>query len=823
MATIHDQLAWEERMVQHGVDRYRAQQDAAIKGGRTEDTSAGGRLLRAYVLQISDQLRLYLAGQHPDGRRRGKYAKLLDAVNTDKTAMMALKNVIRSLYNPENLQALLLSIGSAVETEIRLTKFHAEHSEYYDEIVRRFERQKSQDRRYKRRSMNASASSKFVWEPWSNEVRLGVGGVVMSLLMEVCDLVERKNVKLGNGRREVLVVPTEKCLQWVMQHNEALEITNPDRMPCLIPPEDWSSMTDGGYYSPQLRERSPLVKVRYNNKDTAERKRMLDGAEMPVVYKAINAMQHTQWAINSRVLGVMRDVWSKSLGIGMPVTEPYVIPPCPLGEDVASSTLIEDSPERIAFDNWKTEAREVYTREKQRISKNLAVARTIRMAADMQQHEEFYYVYQCDFRGRVYAATSGLSPQGTDHGKALLQFSEGKPLGARGLYWLKVHGANKYGEDKCSYDARVAWIDARHEQWLLVAGDPIAYRDFWKDADKPYQFLAFCFELAEAARLGTAFRSRLPVALDGSCNGLQHFSAMLRDAVGGAAVNLIPAEKPADIYQEVADVCTRKLVGLRSLNNDDHGAAVNWLAFFKEQGAERMPRSLSKKPVMTLPYGSTTQSCTDSIYSWAYETDKDFFEKNTGFRHALYLSPVLWSSIGEVVIAARAAMDWVQRCASLLAKHGHPLRYDSPLGFPVLDARYEYTTRKIETHLDGRLQLRLAESTDKLSSRNQRQSSSPNLVHHIDATHMMMCVSAGEDAGMDAFAMIHDDFGVHACNVEQWHGIIREEFVKLHTDFDFLGNFKQVHEERHGIELPPPPPRGTLDLPAVLRSLYFFG
>src|SRR3546814_16441857 len=46
--------------------------------------------------------------------------------------------------------------------------------------------------------------------------------------------------------------------------------------------------------------------------------------------------------------------------------------------------------------------------------------------------------------------------------------------------------------------------------------------------------------------------SRIPVALDGSCSGLQHFSAMLRDEEGGAAVNLLPAERPQDVYKRVA-------------------------------------------------------------------------------------------------------------------------------------------------------------------------------------------------------------------------------------------------------------------------------
>ena len=55
------------------------------------------------------------------------------------------------------------------------------------------------------------------------------------------------------------------------------------------------------------------------------------------------------------------------------------------------------------------------------------------------------------------------------------------------------------------------------------------------------------------AEHGDEFVSRIPVAMDGSCSGIQHFSAMLRDERGGAAVNLVPQELPADVYRAVAE------------------------------------------------------------------------------------------------------------------------------------------------------------------------------------------------------------------------------------------------------------------------------
>jgi DNA-directed RNA polymerase len=817
-------------MVQHGVERYRAAQDTAVAGDRTSETSAGSRLMRSYVLQISDHLKVYLAGKHPEGRKRGKYAKLLDAVDTDKIAMLALKAVIASMFQPQSLQTVCISIGRVIEDEAHFMKFALENKAYYEEIIRKFEARGTKSYRHKRRNLvhaagerNEATQNPIHWTAWQKVDHFGVGSLVVGLMLEVCDLVEKKTTSLAKGRKEVMVIPSEACVAWVMNHNEVMEVASPDRMPCVVPPQDWVDTLDGGYYSPALRSRTPFVKSR-GAANSGPGVDLLRNAEMPRVLQAANALQRTAWTLNTRVLETMREVWHLNLGYGMPQSRPYEPPTCPLAADVDPRSLEADDPVYVTFKDWKAEAAEMHGLERERIAKNRAVVRTIRTATALEDYSRFHYVYQCCFRGRLYSATTGLSPQGTDQGKGLLQFADGKPLGERGLYWLKVHGANKYGMDKVTYDDRVAWVDEHHVNWCAVATDPVANATYWKDADKPYQFLAFCFEYAQACVEGTDFVSYLPIAKDGSCNGLQHFSAMLRDPLGGAAVNLVPNDVPADIYQDVGDVSTDKLRTLRGVNDEQHAGAANWLALFKEHcGKEAMPRKLPKPPVMTMPYGSTRQACTQSIFKWTQDTAPEFFQKSTGFRHAMYLSPVVWESIGEVVVAARLAMDWMQDCASILAKAGHALQYTSPLGFPVYQATHSYTTRCIETQIGGRLQVRIAEDTDKLSARKQRQGSSPNMNHHADACHLHMVVTAAEDQGVTSFAMVHDDFGTHACDIDILDAVIREEFVKLHHENDLLADFKRVHEERHGITLPDLPAKGTLDLHAVLNSPYFFG
>lgn len=811
-ATIQDQLDHEHNMVYRGVERYRSQQKAA-QASRNEESSAGSTLLRHYVLSIADHITAYLDGNHPTGRRRGKGAKLMATVDTDKIALIALRSIINAFYSPRSLTALCISIGSRCEDELRFVHFQTEHKEYYDSLIRDFKNKNLVNYKHQRSVLKAKGEDQGLhWVDWSNEDKADVGGLVISLLMEVCDLVEREDTLNSRKQTEVHIVPTKACIEWIESHDEAVEIVSPDRMPCLIPPMDWVSNTDGGFYSAELRGRTPLIKANYKDRNRVE---MYNNASMEKVFTAINAMQNTGWRINARVHDTMKYIWANNLECGMPRSEPLEFPECPVNTSIRVADLPDDSPVKEGFMLWKGEMRTIYTMEQDRRSKNLALLRTMRLANELSVHDTFFYVYQTDFRGRSYATASGLNPQGTDHSKGLIEFSEGKPLGATGMHWFMVNGANKFGYDKASYDDRVAYMYEHAAKWLAAGADPIANRDVWTDADKPFQFLAWCFEFSDAMDMDdhTQFVSHLPVGLDGSCNGLQHFSAMLRDSVGGSAVNLIPADLPADIYQRVADVCYAKLKA------SDDPAAQNWLWLL----GDSMPRSLAKAPVMTLPYGSTQQSCTATTYKWLKEKSEREFPENTAFKQCIFLTPILWESIGEVVIAARAAMKWIQDCSSIISRAGHDIQYTSPIGFPVLQRKMKYTSKQIETQIGGRLQIRIGTNTDKVDLAKQRQGSSPNLVHHADATHMMMTINACVEAGITNFAMIHDDFGTHACDAGAMQKIIGETFVDLHKNHNILADFKKVHEERHDIVLPDLPDTGDLCIESVLESKYFFG
>lgn len=815
MKTESDQKHWEKDMVSLGVTRFRATEEKAKQTGRFTDTTAGGRLMRTYLSQVSAEVMETVASK----KTRNKYMKLLKGTDPDKLAMFALWRIIQCLYKPATLQQVTSGIGKMVEDELRFSKFEIEAPEYYNAVQRDLDARNSTDYKHRHRVLVSTMNSKDIdWNAWTNETHIGVGSVLLNCAKRASDLID---LRLEGGA--MMVHPSDEAIEWVIKHDESIELMLPDRMPCIIQPRDWKAWKDGGFYSKKLSGLTPLVKTRSGQQRDTHGP-LLDTAAMAPVLDSVNAMQRTSWRVNKRILPVLQEVWNRGLGIGMPRSQPYEIPPAPIPEGLTPKDLNPDQKER--FDEWKAEARALHNMESERKSALMGTVRAMRMAARLDSIELLWIVYQLDFRGRTYSTTSGVSPQGSDVSKSLLEFGVGEKLTKTGWFWFQVHGANKYGYDKDDYAGRVKWVQDHSADFYRAGHDPIGNADVWKEADKPWQFLAWCMEYASCCdepRGPEHFVSHMPVALDGSCNGLQHFSAMLRDPVGGKAVNLVPSERPADIYSDVASVATRELRRrVQDPSDPEYIVLANWIGFFDKYFEGKLNRKLTKKPVMTLPYGSTLQTCTQSVYQWYLEQKVQYLPEGTAFRHSIVLAKIIWQSIGEVVVAARAAMQWIQKVARRMSKQDEPIVYTSPIGFPMVQFSPNMDKKRIEAQIGGRVQIQIKYELPGVDMYKAASGSSPNFVHCVDSTHMHMVVVVAAAEGMTHFAMIHDDFGVHACYIERFHEIIREQFIILHSK-PLLTDFYNQQVERTGIELDEPPESGTLDLEQVSKSLFFFG
>ena len=175
----------------------------------------------------------------------------------------------------------------------------------------------------------------------------------------------------------------------------------------------------------------------------------------------------------------------------------------------------------------------------------------------MRNEEGFYYPHNLDFRGRAYPMHPHLNHLGSDLCRGILEFAEGRPLGNRGIYWLKIHLANLFGGgiNKLSYDGRQEFIEDNINNIIDSAERPLEGKRWWLGAEDPFQCLSARMYLSDASKSSCpeSLVCHMPVHQDGSCNGLQHYAALGKDKLGAEVVNLISGDKPVDVYSSIAE------------------------------------------------------------------------------------------------------------------------------------------------------------------------------------------------------------------------------------------------------------------------------
>ncbi|KOO26739.1 RNA polymerase [Chrysochromulina tobinii] len=659
---------------------------------------------------------------------------------------------------------------------------------------------------------------------------------------------------------------------------------DPEAKPMLTPPLAWSKpgvgeMPRGG----QLHIATQFVRT-----DSVQHAQIIKSTPQEVMQPmldGLNALSRTEWRVNKRVLSLVEFMW-EAYPSGLPF-----IPDCPSAVEMPPPPSLPPMPPPDA----SHEQQSAYDKEidalNARYSEELNVARlrqynfqsqriSARLKLDVAAEfadTPFYFPHNLDFRGRVYAVGPHLQYLGDDLARGLLQFALAKPLGESGHFWLKVQLANLYGKDKLPLHERAAWTEARIAEGLVRSVDeqPLAEASstWWMGAENPVQALQCVFELQAVERhldeggLARDFHSALPVQQDGSCNGLQHYAALGRDRLGATQVNLVPADRPSDVYsgvtllvqQQVAASAARPLsrevrcevsrsegvscasaaAAAKELEGLDEAAIA---ARDAEIEAARLldgliSRKVVKQTVMTSVYGVTRIGARDQIYNRLKDiNDAGGFvrpmSRDELRRLAQYTSKLTFGSMGEVFSGATNAMGWLADVATQIAKDtNQPVVWGTPLGWPVLQPYFNVKGRRVKTPFNMATiydpdQLDLLDDNSKapVLKAKQRSALPPNYVHSLDSSHMLMTATRCVNEGL-TFAAVHDSFWTHACDVPRMNVLLREAFIELHTatnlkclHAELMERFPQVRWDR----LPPPPEQGDLDITCVRDSTYFF-
>ncbi len=781
--SVKKQIELEMNLLSAGRDSYFYNIKKSINSLQEDRNPYSRRLLIELLPPISAAIKEWCAGTNPGVKK--KYRGLLRKIMPEKAAYFGLIAVLRGLDSSVSFTIVAHQIGQFIEDELKCKKFYAANPGYYKSLQRSFRKYNTHSYRHRRVLIQTKMNHNSIkWDSWTSEDRAAVGSKVIDFILQETDLIEKKLIYRAKNKKEIVIQATSETSEWVTGFNNFMSTLSLAHKPCIIPPKNWKSLTDGGYYHDLLREKWPLVRA---CKDDIQ----VSG----LVLNAVNTLQKVPWKINTKLFKTLQAAYNNSWKIGIPRTAPYEIPVYRGNSDAE-------------LKEWKNCARVIYTAEALRLSKCRQLGRVLALAEEYKNIYPFWYVYYLDFRGRMYPCTEGLSPQGPDYAKALLLFADGKRLTGRGKYWLKIHGASCYGIDKCSYEDRVKWIDD-HEQIIInSASDPHTTRKFWGQADKPWQFLAFCIDYQGVKR---GKYSYLPTSIDGSCNGLQHFSALLRDEVGGKSVNLVSGNSPRDIYTEVAEIASNRILKDTSKNPECQLTK----RFLGQAEENQLPRKLVKNPVMTLPYGSTKRGCFDYILDYIIDNTDISIEDRIKVTN--YLTGIIWDSIHITVRSAKGLMHWLKDFVEIRIRANKPIIYNTPSGFTFIQNKKKTYLKRVNTELLGPIRIGICSELESLDIKRNKSGIVPNFIHSLDASHLVLCINECSKKGVNTFVAVHDSFGGYANDLDIIQECTKKTFVRMHKR-DLL---KSLWEQNYSGEYTPAP-RGNLDINSVLSSEYFF-
>lgn len=806
MITLEQQLEWETKHRDLGRDKVMESLRKAEEHGRVTDTPLGTGVLRKYILWLSQRISQDITTDLGKPGRSKAHSPLLKDLDPDAVALITISMVVNTLsQDNRGLSAVAMTIGKTIYGELALNYFRDMNEELYETLVHDLQKKMSKDLRHRLTVMRMQAEKNGIEIPdWTPAQKLQVGLYLLSLIDGEDGLIEQYT-DFTNGKT-TYKLQFRPAITTLMNSAEARVLAHAGfATPCLIPPQDWDLNGNGGFHG-DLKVRAP----RFFKGDSQQMEIMLErGCDLTVVHGMLNAHQHVAWKVNPYILRLVQEM--RQFGYetkDVQFTSAHPEPKRPLFMDLADTIGLTPGQE-IEFKQWKNQKRDWHTKIRQVSRAEAKLARVIYSAKDMLAYPEFYFVYQTDDRGRMYPVSGPLNPQGSDMQKAMIHAAHGTLIDSeQAEFWFKLNIASKYGIDKLNMADCVQWTVDNHDNIIRAAAEPMNRDAFqwWSSADKPLQFIALCDEYARWVRNPATFVARIAVAMDGTCNGLQNYSALLRDEVGGKATNLIGKEgdKPNDIYGDVARAAE---VRLRLAENCPAKAA--WLR-------EGFNRSLTKTSVMTQVYGSTFGTCRKSIV--AYCVEKALFDDKERWEFADFASHLVWEGIGDVVVKAKEVMDWLRKVAGVVMKldDGY-ITWIAPSGFRVVQVYRKSEVKRVQAQVGTKITLRLREETDSPDKIRHRNALPPNFIHSVDASHMAFVSVEMYRRYPGLFMhMIHDDFGALPGNAQALYEVIREQFVKMHRAFG-LECFTNEYEK-----LPKVPARGKLNIEDVLTSPNFF-
>ena len=791
----------EAEMRELGRHRYWKHVQRTTEHNVESQNPLGKRLLTESVDRLADEIRSWKkqVERQPVGNRNSTHP-YIDILDPSIVAALTARTVIDSISMHERLTKASFKVARMIEDEVRWREMRDKHPDIWKLNVEQAKKIPG----YESKRKFLANSEKFIdlqFSKWPRNMRLKIGMTLIELMRISTGIIEITTRRGLLGKSETYVHATDELTAWMKEAHKYSEDLSPLYLPMIERPADWTDVYTGGYLTEHVFPR-PLIKT--NDRQHLEHLNAIDLYEDKA---AVNQLQRVAWEINEDVLDTLRYCWEQDIEIGDI--------PSPVGEKIPSKPADIGENEE-ARRKWRKAAARVHAENRSAESKRLQMTKIFWMAEKLKGRP-IYFPWYMDFRGRKYPRVYFLQPQGSKVARSILRSASAKPIWTdEDAKWLTIHGANCYGEDKGTLDERIEWTHANREMIETIAQDPRGTTSLWGRADEPELFLAFCFEWANYMKEGPGFVTQLPVSVDGSCNGLQLYSLLMRDPVGALATNVLPTARPQDIYQDVADATIRRLEA------DGSDLARAWLRF-------GVDRKATKRATMVVPYSGTRWACRDYVREWFLSElktrgmDNPFGFEET-FKPPHFLADLVWESISDVVGEAQKAMSWFRDVARICIDNEAPIRWTTPTGFVVKQAYETWQSQSVKTVIgDVIRQHKIRYGSGKLCKRKGCNGVAPNRIHSDDGSIVTKTTLKNSSSGIMFQSFIHDAALGLSPDMPMMVEHLLESVIEIYSQ-DLMQDFlsELTHYLPIGVTLPEPPERGDLDIELIRQSQYFY-
>jgi len=605
------------------------------------------------------------------------------------------------------------------------------------------------------------------WTPWGTSIRTKLGGWLLDCIMDSSGWFFKQRLRVGR-KTTVYIVPTAEFMDIKDEVMANAELFSPLAWPMLVPPKNWTNTEPGGYILNEVMQGHELVR----RGDHA----LIQG-EIPLSF--LNKIQQVKYRLNPFIVNTAMLLEKRGVSVGkfLPIVH-YDLPPKPV--DIAEN--------KEARKKYRREAAEVMNKRAAEFKRSCRTRMTMEAVARFKDRE-FYIPWSFDYRGRAYPIPAFLTPQDTDFGKSLLNFADAAVMTEDAEEWLAFQVATTYGLDKATMQERLDWTRTHVSLIARVARNPIDHLGDWEGADEPWLFLAACEEYDACCLRQTRNLTSLPVATDATCSGLQILAGLARDKSTARLVNVVPSEKPQDAYAVVAEVSK---------------------PYIPEKYRAVWDRKCVKRTVMTIPYNAKAFSNRSYIKAALEEKGVDVDKDDLTI-----IVQSVRQAMQAVVPGPMSVMRWIESEVGQAIKRGEDyIEWTTPSGFLVRQRYFKKKIERIQLQLLGRCDLSIAVEDGKdVDINRHKAATAPNLIHSLDASLLHLAVRKFDEP----IALIHDSVLSRACDMGKLSAIIRETYMILFAEHDYLRTFAlYVGAETE------PPIIGDLQPETVIESTYFF-